>query len=337
MKRPVRSAPGGFGARHERCYTTGMKAARVHRFGPPDVIEIEDIERPQPEADQVLVRIHAAGVGPWDGWIRSGNSVLPQPLPLTLGSDLSGVVEAVGARVTELAPGDEVFGVSSARFTGAYAEYAAVPAIMLARKPRTLSHVDAASVPVVAVTALQMLFDHAHVTKGERVLILGAAGSVGAYAVQLARDAGAYVIGTVRSDDDAAYARSLGASEVLDVKAVRIDEHLAPVDVVIDLVGSEDAERSMSVLSRGGRLVSAVSDPDQAAATRYGVSAKLMLVEVRTEPLARIAALLDARQLTTHVGTVLPLADARVAHEMLEHVRPRGRGKIVLAVREASS
>ena len=123
----------------------------MHRYGGPEVIEIEDIEKPEPEADQVLVRVYAAGVGPWDGWIRGGKSVLPQPLPLTVGSDLSGVVEAVGARVTGFAPGDEVFGVSSPRYTGASADYAVVPPTMLARKPRVLSHVDAASVPVVAV------------------------------------------------------------------------------------------------------------------------------------------------------------------------------------------
>jgi NADPH:quinone reductase-like Zn-dependent oxidoreductase len=309
-----------------------MKAARVHRFGPPDVIQIDDIDKPQPDADQVLVAIHAAGVGPWDGWIRSGKSVLPQPLPLTLGSDLSGVVEAVGAGVTGFAPGDEVFGVSSARFTGAYAEHAAAPATMLARKPRGLGHLDAASVPVVAVTALQMLFDHARVEPGERVLILGAAGSVGAYAVQLARGAGVHVIGTVRGSD-ASYVQRLGANEVVDVSAVRIEDSVAPVDVVIDLVGGEAQDRSMAVLARGGRLVSAVSEPDQERAARQGVTAKLILVDVRTEALTRIATLLDAQQLTTHIGTVLPLADARVAHEMLEGTRPRRGGKIVLAVR----
>lgn len=303
----------------------------MRRFGPPDVIEIEDIETPQPEADQVLVHVHAAGVGPWDGWIRSGKSVLPQPLPLTLGSDLSGVVEAVGARVTGLAPGDEVFGVSSARFTGAYAEQAAVPASMLARKPQSLSHVEAASVPVVAVTALQMLFDHAKVANGERVLILGAVGSVGAYAVQLAHRAGAHVIGTVRRPEQIADATRLGANEVVDVAAVRIEDAVQPVDAVIDLVGGDDANRAMARLAHGGRLVSAVSEPR----APQGVTAMLMLVDVRTEPLTRIAAMLDAHELTTRVGTVLPLAEARTAHEMLEGTRRHARGKIVLAVRTA--
>jgi NADPH:quinone reductase-like Zn-dependent oxidoreductase len=308
-----------------------MKAARVHRFGPPDVIQLDDIEIPQPGAGEVLVEVHAAGVGPWDGLIRRGGSVLPQPLPLTLGSDLSGVVEAVGARVTAFAPGDEIFGVSSARFTGAYAEHAVAPATKLARKPRRLSHVEAASVPVVAVTALQMLFDHARAAPGERVLILGAAGSVGAYAVQLAGGAGVHVIGTVRGSG-AEYLRALGANEVVDVAAARIED-VAPVDVIIDTVGGDARDRSMGVLARGGRLVSAVSEPDQERAARHDVTAKFMLVDVGTEALTRIAALLDAQQLRTNVGTVLPLADARVAHEMLEGLRPHPHGKIVLTVR----
>jgi NADPH:quinone reductase-like Zn-dependent oxidoreductase len=342
LRHPI--ARAAFGGRHQDAESNtgargtsdasplGMKAARVRRFGPPDVIELEDIETPQLEADGVLVQVHAAGVGPWDGWIRSGKSVLPQPLPLTLGSDLSGVVEAVGARVTGFAPGDEVFGVSSPRFIGAYAEEAAAPATMLTRKPRRLSHVDAASVPVIAVTALQMLFDHARVAPGERVLILGAAGGVGAYAVQLARSAGVHVIGTVRTDHDTSYVQRMGANEVVDA-AVSIEHAVRPVDAVIDLVGGDVANRSMALLARGGRLVSAVSQPDQERATRQGVTAKLILVDVRTEPLARIAALLDAQELTTNVGTVLRLADARIAHEMLEGKRPHARGKIVLAVR----
>ena len=310
-----------------------MKAARVRRFGPPEVIELEDIETPQPEADQVLVQVHAAGVGPWDAWIRSGKSVISQPLPLTLGADLSGIVEAVGARVTGFAPGDEVFGVSSPRFTGAYAEHVAAPASMLARKPRGLSHIDAASAPVVAVTALQMLFEHARVARGERVLVLGAAGSVGAYAVQLARDAGVHVIGTVRGDQDTAYVQRLGANEVVDVAAVRIEDAVTSVDVVIDLVGGDPANQAMALLARGGRLVSAVSQPDQERTTRHGVTATFILVDVRTESLIRIAALFDAQRLATNVGALLPLADARIAHEMLEGRRPRPHGKTVLTVR----
>jgi NADPH:quinone reductase-like Zn-dependent oxidoreductase len=309
-----------------------MKAVRVHRFGPPDVVAIEEIDVPQPDEHQVLVQVNAAGVGPWDGWIRSGKSALPQPLPLTLGADLSGIVMAVGSDVTGVARGDEVFGVSNARFTDGNAEYAVALASMIARKPRRLDQVDAAAVPVVAVTALQMLVDHARVQPGQRVLILGAAGAVGGFAVQLARSAGAHVIGTVRGKD-VEYARRLGAHEVIDVTSADPDR-VGPVDAVLDLVGGQAQERSWSQLAPGGVLVSAVSQPDRERASQCGVTAVFMLVQVATAPLARIASLLDDGPLTmTRVGTVLPLTDARVAHEMLEGMRSRPRGKIVLRVR----
>lgn len=309
-----------------------MKAARVHRFGPPDVIAIDDTERPRPGPGEILVRVEAAGVGPWDGWIRGGKSVLPQPLPLTLGSDLAGTVEELGAGVRGLARGDDVFGVTNARFTEAYAEYAIALAAMIAAKPRRLRYIEAASVPVVAVTAQQMLFDHAHVVRGQRVLIHGAAGNVGAYAVQLARIAGAYVVAAVRGADETAYVRRLGADEVLDTTTSRLEDAVAPVHAVIDTIGGDTQARSFEIVHRGGRLVSAVSEPDQDRAARHGVTAKFILVDVTTAALTRIASLLDEGQLVTRVGTILPLAEAKLAHEMLEGTRPHAPGKIVLAI-----
>ena len=166
-----------------------MLAWRVHKFGPPEAMILERVPRPDPGPGEVLVDVHAAGVGPWDGWIRAGKSVLPQPLPLTLGSDLSGTVAAVGSGISEMAIGDQVFGVTNTQFLGAYAEYAVASAGMLAKKPSSLSYPEAASVPVVAVTAWQGLFDHARLEAGQTVVIHGAAGNVGAYAVQLARRA----------------------------------------------------------------------------------------------------------------------------------------------------
>jgi NADPH:quinone reductase-like Zn-dependent oxidoreductase len=141
---------------------------------------LESVPRPDPGPGEVLVDVHAAGVGPWDGWIRAGKSALPQPLPLTLGSDLSGTVAAVGSGISELAIGDQVFGVTNTQFLGAYAEYAVASAGMLAKKPASLSYVEAASVPVVAVTAWQGLFEHARLEAGQTVVIHGAAGNVGA-------------------------------------------------------------------------------------------------------------------------------------------------------------
>jgi NADPH:quinone reductase-like Zn-dependent oxidoreductase len=157
-----------------------IKACRVHSFGPPEVITMEDIARLEPGEGEVLVRVKAAGVGPWDAWIRAGKSALPHPLPLTLGSDLSGVVETLGARVTAFEPEDHVFGVTNPRFIGAYAEFAVVSAGMIAKKPARLGDIEAASIPVVAVTAWQALFEQADLAHGQTVLIHGAAGNVGA-------------------------------------------------------------------------------------------------------------------------------------------------------------
>lgn len=310
-----------------------MMAWRVHEYGPPDVMRFERIPRPDPGPGVVLFKVEAVGVGPWDGWIRAGKSALPQPLPLTLGSDLAGKVVAVGPGVSRPRVGDEVYGVTNPEFVGAYAEYALASAAMVASKPTLLSYTEAASVPVVAVTAQQALFEHAQLKAGRTVLIHGAAGSVGAYAVQLARHAGLRTIATA-ARDDAAFVRDLGADLVIDYRTERFENKVRDADAVIDLVGGEVQARSFAVLGPGGILVSAVSKPDQEAATRHGVRALFFLVNVTTAHLARIAAMIDAGDLTVNVGAVLPLADARVAHEMLEGSRSRPRGKIVLSVGE---
>jgi NADPH:quinone reductase-like Zn-dependent oxidoreductase len=309
------------------------KASRIHRFGGPEVITLEDMVTPEPGEGEVLVRVKAAGVGPWDAWIRAGRSALPQPLPLTLGSDISGIVETAGPGVTGFAPGDAVFGVTNPRFTGGYADYAIASAAMLAKKPEMLPHVDAASVPVVAVTAWQALFEQAQLSRGQSVLIHGAAGSVGAFAVQLAHRAGLWVHATA-SGRDLDYVRSLGAATVLDGHTARFEEVLPLVDAVIDLVRGELQTRSFAVLHKGGALISTVSAPDPAEAAAHGVRAAFFLVDVTTERLARIAATIEEGMLATAVGMVLPLADARLAHELLEGTRQRPRGKIVLRMGE---
>ncbi|WP_437331199.1 NADP-dependent oxidoreductase [Sorangium sp. So ce381] len=309
-------------------------AARVHRFGGPEVIVIEEVPVPLPGPGEVLVRVAAAGVGPWDAWIRAGKSVLPQPLPLTLGSDLAGAVVAVGPEVTGLAPGAAVFGVANRRFTGAQAGYALAQACMVTRKPLRFDDVQAASVPVIAVTAWQALFDQAQLEAGQTVLVHGAAGSVGAYAVQLARRARARVIATA-SAKDRDFVRSLGADVVVDYRSERFEDAAQDVDAVIDLVGGDTQARSFAVLRPRGSLVSAVSTPDQEEAARRGVRASFFLVDVTTAHLDRIAALLDAGELSVDIGAVLPLAEVRGAHEMLDGTRPRPRGKIVLTMAPA--
>jgi NADPH:quinone reductase-like Zn-dependent oxidoreductase len=308
-----------------------MKAYRVHEFGGPEVIRAEEVERPAPGSGEVLVKVHSAGVGPWDGWIRSGHSALPQPLPLTLGSDISGIVEAVGEDVLAFQRGDAVYGVTNPRFIGAYAEYAIAMAGMIAFKPKTIDDVEAASIPVIAVTAKQALFSQAGLKQGDTVLIHGAAGNVGAYAVQLARKAGLKVVAT-GSAEDMEEIKRLGADQAIDHRAVRFEEKVSDVDAVIDLVGGETQIRSFAVLKRGGKLISAVSQPDQALATEYGVTAAFFLVAVSTAELDEISAMIDGGFLKTNVGTVLPLSDAVIAHEMLEGEKARKKGKIVLRV-----
>jgi NADPH:quinone reductase-like Zn-dependent oxidoreductase len=308
-----------------------MKAARIHRFGPPDVIALEETELPTPGAGEVRVRVKAAGVGPWDGWVRAGRSAIDQPLPLTLGSDLAGVVDAVGEGALPFARGDEVYGVTNPRFTGACAEYALAAAGMIARKPRRLDFVEAASAPVVAVTAWRMLIDYARVVAGQTVIVHGAAGNVGAFAVRLAHLRGARVIASA-SSPDGAWLRALGADEVFDLRGDDPGRLEGAADAVLDTIGGEVLKQSYAMCRPGGVLVSSVAEPDADLARRAGIRAVFFLVAVTTRALERIAALFEAGELTARVGAVLPLSEIRRAHQMLEGTLARPAGKIVLRV-----
>ncbi len=306
-----------------------MKAARVLQFGPPSVITNVDLPRPEPAAGQLLVRVKAAGVGNWDALVRKGE--LPnEHLPLILGYELAGTVEAIGTEVSGFKLGDEVYGATNEQLTGAYAEYALPLARMMSQKPKTLNFIEAASAPIVTVTAWQMLFDYAHVTAGQTVLIHGAAGNVGAYAVQLARQAGLHVVGTA-AFADLDYVRGLGAERVVDYKRERFEDRLTGVDVVLDTVGGGTQERSLRVLKPGGILVSVVSPVPETLQKRYGVRAAYFYVDVTTARLNKITELFDSGKLVANVGTVLPLEEARRAHEMLGGA-PHKRGKIVLSI-----
>ena len=307
-----------------------MKAARVLHFGPPSVIENDDLPRPEPADGQLLVRVKAAGVGPWDALVRQGKSGIQQRLPLILGSELSGIVDTVGAGAVGFKQGDEVYGATNEQFTGGYAEYALASAKMMAQKPKTLNFIQAASAPVVSVTAWQMLFDYAHVTAGQTVLIHGGAGNVGAYAVQLANQAGLHVVATAASKDRE-YVRHLGAETVLEYQTERFEDSVTRVDVVLDTVGGDTQQRSFRVLKPGGILVSSVSPVPETTQERYGIRAAFFYVDVTTRRLDRITELFDSGKLATDVGTVLPLEEARVAHEMLGGA-PHKRGKIVLSI-----
>jgi NADPH:quinone reductase-like Zn-dependent oxidoreductase len=304
-----------------------MKAARIHNFGGPEVILVEDVPRPRPANGEVLVRVTAAGVGPWDALIREGKSKVSPPPPLTLGSDLSGVIEETGPGVCQFKTGDEVYGVTNPQFVGAQAEYAVASATMIARKPLPLSHLEAASAPVVAVTAWQMLHDYAHVQAGQTVLILGAGGNVGAYAVQLGANAGVHVVALVGSKDFE-YVGGLGAETIIDYHG-DFETSVRPVDVVLDTVGGNTRDRAVHLLKAGGILVSVVSEVSLPSSSN--VRTAFFYVDVTTDRLNAISKLFESEKLSPQVGTVLPLSQVRTAHEMLAG-KPHKRGKIVLQI-----
>jgi NADPH:quinone reductase-like Zn-dependent oxidoreductase len=249
---------------------------------------------------------------------------------LTPGSDVSGTVEQVGAGVSRFKVGDAVFGATNGQFTGGYAEYALAAETLLARIPPGMSFVEAASVPVVACTAWQMVFDYGQVDATKRVLVLGAAGNVGAYVVQLATRVAREVVATAFSKD-LPYLATLGPHRVVALDTSRLEEVVQDVDVVLDLVGGALQARSLAVVKPGGLLVSAVPEPDVQEAARRGVRAQFFLAEVSSARLEQIAALIAAGELKVSIGEVLPLAAARTAHEMLAG-KPHKRGKIVLSV-----
>ena len=305
-----------------------MKAAQIYSYGGTDVIQFTEAINPVPEAGEVLIRVSAAGVGPWDAFVRAGISAIEQPLPLVLGSDLSGTIVELGPGVEHFGIGDEVFGVTNPQFTGAYAEYAVAKVAMLHLKPSNITHVEAASVPVVAITAWQSLFEFANLSEGQSVLIHGAAGNVGAYATQLAHNAGLKVVATA-SASDAEFVIELGAELVIDYKNERFEEIVSGVDAVLDTLSGDVLERSVSVLNPDGIIVSIAAPIPENFEKQHGVEAKFFLAEVNTERLEIVARQIESGKLKTNVGTILELEQARLAHEMLAG-HPHARGKIIL-------
>lgn len=306
-----------------------MKAVRIHSFGGSDVLTIEDVDRPEPGRDEVLIHVRAASVNPVDYKMRSGDyrQAGLQP-PLTLGRDVAGTVERAGPAVRNVREGDEVYAMLGAH-SGGYAEYAVARATEVAPKPATLDYPHAAAVPLAAITAWQGLFDHGRLVSGERVLIHGASGGVGHFAVQFAHLNGACVIATARGED-AALLRDLGADEVIDYRAQDFTQATGQIDLVLDLVAGETQERSWSVLKDGGRIISTLQPPSPQEALKHHARAENYLAQPRQEQLVQIAELIDHGRVRVVIDRTLPLADARSAHDHLEH--DHVRGKIVLTV-----
>jgi len=304
-----------------------MKAIRIHRYGGPGVLRLEDVLRPTPRSDELLIRVHAASVNPIDRKIRQG--IVTESLPFIPGWDLSGVVEATGSNVTRFKKGDEIYAALNVLRDGAYAEYAIAKEAEVALKPRTLTPVHAAAVPFAGLTAWQALFDQAEVARGQKVLIHGAAGGVGSFAVQFAKAKGAEVLATA-SGRNQAFLRNLRVEVPIDYETTRFEDVAREVDVVLDTIGGEVQKRSWQAVRKGGVLVSIVQPPSREEAAKAGVRGRLLVHRRSSTQLVEIAKLVDAGQVKAFVETVLPLSDAQHAHEMIQ--TGHGRGKIVLRV-----
>ncbi len=311
-----------------------MKAIRIHGRGGPDHLVYEDAPQPHPGSGEVLVRVYAAGVIAnelkWDVTYQTTTGS-PRTMPIP-GRDLSGVVEEVGPGVTYPVKGTEVYAMLGYGRDGAEAEYTLALPSELAPTPMTLDPVQAAAVPLSALTAWQALFDHAHLAAGQTVLIHGGAGGVGVFAVQLARWAEAQVL-TTASPRNREFLRELGAKEVIDYTKIRFEEVVHGVDLVFDTVSGETLPRSWQVIKPGGVLVSIVSPPPPAAERKeQDVRFVYFIVEPNHDELIQIGELIDARQLRPIIDKVFPLAQARQAYE--QAAKGHTRGKIVLRVKD---
>jgi NADPH:quinone reductase-like Zn-dependent oxidoreductase len=309
---------------------TTMKAIRIHAYGGVENLHYDDVLRPEPQAGQILVRVHAAGVNPIDWKIREGyfKQMLDLPLPVIIGQDIAGVVATVGAGVTTLQPGQDVYGIADLQLSGAYAEYALGYAEAIAPKPHTLDYIHAAAVPMAAMTAWQALFDKADLHSGQTLLIHGGAGGVGGYAIQLAKLNGARVIATAAAEH-LDYVKNLGADLVLDYHAQPFEQQVTDVAVVLDLVGGETQARSWQVIRHGGILVSTVGVP--ASGIPPGIRAAAVVLNPRAErQLQQIAQLIDAHQIEATVEKTFELSAAGAAQEFSQHGHPYG--KLVLQV-----
>jgi NADPH:quinone reductase-like Zn-dependent oxidoreductase len=319
-----------------------MKAVRIHAFGGPEVMKLEEIERPVPAADEVLVKVYASGVNPVDWVIRSGENESLRPyltLPLTLGWDAAGIVEETGSDVTHLKKGDAVYGIPNFPGNGSYAEYCATKATQFALKPASISFNVAAGVPLAALTAWTGMFYHGKLQAGQKILIQGASGGVGSFAVQFAKAKGAYVI-AVASAGNLDYLKELGADEVIDYRSQKFEELVHNIDVVLEASPVRDNQeriKALGVLKEGGIFVSVnvdfpFNDDMKEALARKNVIGELSPNQPRHDWLTEIAQLIDDGKVQVLISKLFPLDQVAEAHSESEtwHVR----GKLVLEIRK---
>jgi alcohol dehydrogenase len=312
-----------------------MKAAQIARYGHADAITVNEVDVPAAGPGQVLVEVHASSINPVDIYVREGKRQQRYPLrlPVTLGYDVAGVVKQLGEGVTSVHVGDAVYGQAAATTggSGAFAEYAIAPAARLARMPRNLKFTDAASLPLVGVSALQAVVEYMKVQPGQKILIHGGGGGIGSVAIQIAKNAGAHVA-TTATGDDLAFVKQLGADETIDYRSQKFDDLLSGYDAAFDTVGGDTYARSFKVLKRGGILVSMTHPPKTDLPERYGVTAFDTSTRMDTEALDALTRLVEAGVVTPHVDRAYPLDRIREAFEDKERGAGRVRGKIAIVV-----
>jgi NADPH:quinone reductase-like Zn-dependent oxidoreductase len=309
-----------------------MKAMVIHKYGGPEELTYEDMPVPDINPDDVLIRVYSTSVNPIDWKVRQGmrKEGAQRSFPLILGWDVSGIVEKIGSGVNSFKTGDEVWGRPDTSRNGTYAEFVAVRASEIAYKPQTIDHALAAAVPLAGLTAWQGIFDHGKLQTGQRILIHGAAGGVGSFAVQLAKWKGAYVIGTA-SGKNTAFLKELGADEVIDYKTEHFEEKLSGIDLVFDTIGGETQANSIKVLKNGGILVSTVGIKDMEALKPKGIHGEQYMAKSLPAQLKQLAELIDSGRLKPVIAETLPLNEAAKAHRISEEGHTRG--KIVLKVK----
>jgi NADPH:quinone reductase-like Zn-dependent oxidoreductase len=310
-----------------------MKAVVIHEYGGAEVLKYEDVPQPEPKQDQLRIRVIAAGVNPVDGMIRSGmlDKEGRRTFPIILGGDISGVVEKVGSEITRFKPGDPVFAYVSLDNSGGYAQYALVTEREAAPKPRSLIYVEAAAVPIVALTAWQALIDTAKLKAGQTVLIHGGSGGVGSFAIQIAKAHGAKVIATA-STANQELLKQLGADVAIDYTKQNFENIAKDVDVVLDSIGKDTLARSYGVMKKGGIIVSLVARPDPAELAKHGIRGEALSVDPNSDELSEIGKLIDEKKINVIVSQTFPLSEARKAQEQV--ATGHTRGKIVLKVAE---
>jgi NADPH:quinone reductase-like Zn-dependent oxidoreductase len=308
-----------------------MKAIVIHEYGGPEILKYEDVPRPKPKDDQLLIRVVAAGVNPVDGMIRSGlfDKDRSRAFPIILGGDVAGVVEKIGSKVTKFKAGDPVFAYVSLDNSGGYAQYALVKEGEAAPKPKSLTYVEAAAVPIVALTAWQALIDGAKLRAGQTILIHGGSGGVGSFAVQIAKARGAKVIATA-STANQDLLKELGADISIDYTKHKFEDLAKDVDVVLDSIGKDTLARSYGVVKKGGFIVSLVARPNQAELDTHGIRGAALSVEPSSDELAEIGRLIDEKKIRVVVSQTFPLSEAIKAQEQV--ATGHTRGKIVLKI-----